>query len=223
MAELKGVLKITGKLGGLSFYKMNGKIIVRTPGGFDGEKIRKDEKYVNVRNNASEFGRCSKFGAQLRRALQPFVKDLNDPQLHGRMAKMLHDLMKMDAVSGKGERTVQLGLQHAESTKILGDFVWNLRDGKRCRYDYEKRTLFFDRIPEGSTKAEVTLRFIDPDEGQDSLGFVDVVFEVLLPCSEVFVPESGGVDEGLLKFALIRFFDGSGLLLAGKTAVVLDV
>ena len=41
-----------------------------------------------------------------------------------------------------------------------------------------------------------------------------------LPCSEVFIPESGGfgdVGKGLLKFALVRFFDGSGLLLAGKT------
>ncbi|MDQ0478273.1 hypothetical protein [Chryseobacterium sp. MDT2-18] len=224
MAELNGILKITGKLDGLSFYKMNGKIIVRTPGGFDGEKIRKDAKYVNVRNNASEFGRCSKFGGKLRGALQPFVKDLNDPILHGRMAKMLHDLVKMDTVSGKGERTVQLGLQHPESTKILSGFVWNLTDGKRCRYDYEKRTLFFDRIPERSTKAEVTLRFIHPNEGQDSLEFVDCVFEVSLPCAAFFIPEDevfGDVGEGLLKFALIRFFDGSGFLLAGKTAVEL--
>lgn len=224
MAELKGVLKITGKLGGLSFYEMNGKIIVRNPGGFDGEKIRKDEKYVNVRNNASEFGRCSKFGAKLRRALQPFVKELNDPNLHSRMAKMLHDLMKMDTISGKGERTVQLGLQHVESTKILGDFVWNLADGKRCRYDYDQRMLFFDRIPEGSAKAEVTLRFIDPDEGQDSLEFLDVVFEVSLSCCAFTLPEDerfGAVHEGVLKFALIRFVDGNGLLLAGKTAVVL--
>ncbi|MGA9211777.1 hypothetical protein [Kaistella sp.] len=55
---------------------------------------------------------------------------------------------------------------------------------------------------------------------------MDVVFEVLLPCSEVIIPEHegfGDVHEGLMKFALIRFFDGSGLLLAGKSAVVLDV
>ncbi|MDQ0477295.1 hypothetical protein [Chryseobacterium sp. MDT2-18] len=224
MAELKGVLKITGKLGGLSFYEMNGKIIARTPGGFDGKKIRKEEKYVNVRNNASEFGRCSKFGGKLRRALQPFVKDLNDPQLHGRMAKMLHDLVKMDTVSAKGERTVQLGLQHAESKKILSGFMWNLTDGKRCRYDYDQRTLFFDCIPKGSTKAEVTLRSINPDEGHDSLKYVDVVFEVSLPCASFFIPEDEvfeAVHEGVLKFALIRFFDGSGILLPGKTTVEL--
>lgn len=223
MAELIGIIKFKGKMDGLSFYKINGKIIVRKPGGFDGEKILKDEKYVNVRKNASEFGRCSKFGAKLRRALQPFVKDFRDPILHGRVAKMLHDLMKLDPVSSKGERTVQLGLQHGESGKILDGFVWNTGDGKRCRYDYEKRTLFFDRIPARSTKAVVTLRFINPDEGQDPLEFVDAVFEVSLPCSEFFIAEEEGfesVQAHYLKFALIRFYDAEGFLLRGKTAVV---
>ena len=36
MAELIGILKFKGKLNGLSFYKMNGKIIMRKSGGFDG-------------------------------------------------------------------------------------------------------------------------------------------------------------------------------------------
>ncbi|MGA9212901.1 hypothetical protein [Kaistella sp.] len=35
------------------------------------------------------------------------------------------------------------------------------------------------------------------------------------------VRDLGDVHEGLLKFALIRFFDGSGLQLAGKMAVVM--
>lgn len=224
MAELKGVLKITGKLGGLSYYEMNGKIIVRKPGGFDGDRIRKDDKYVNVRNNASEFGRCSKFGGKLRRALQPFVKDLNDPQLHGRMAKMLHGVMKLDTLSGKGDRTVQRGLQQAESRKMLGGFVWNLGDGKRCRFDDNQRRLFFDRIPKGSTIAEVTLRFINPDDGQDSLEYVESVFEVALPCDAFLIPYDEGLATGYedsLKFALIRFLDGNGRVLRGKTAVEL--
>ena len=224
MAELRGVLKITGKLGGLSFYKMNGKIITRNPGGFEGDKIRNNEKYGNVRNNASDFGRCSKFGAKLRRALQPFIKDFSDSQLHGRMAKMLYDIMKLDIQSGKGERTVQLGLQHAESTKILEEFVWNLSDGKSCRYDDDKRMIFFDRIPAGSTKAEVTLRFINPSEEQNPLKFEDAVYEVSLPSYEFVIPEDESFEAGrkdLLKFALIRFFDGSGLPLRRKTAVVL--
>jgi hypothetical protein len=44
-----------------------------------------------------------------------------------------------------------------------------------------------------------------------------------LPCCEFIIPESGDLGmltKVLLKFALIQFFDGSGLLLAGKTVVV---
>lgn len=224
MAELQGILKFTGKLDGLSFYKMGGKIIVRKPGGFDGEKIRKEEKYANVRKNASEFGRCSKFGGKLRRALQPFAKELHDPILHGRMAKMLHEIMKLDQESAKGERTVQNGLQHPESGAVLKSFLWNASDGERCRYSFAELKLLFDRLPEGSTKAEVTLRFVDPDELEHALKFADVVLQVSLPCSEFFIPEDERfetVGDGWLKFALIRFFDGDGYLMTGKTAVVL--
>ena len=224
MAELQGILKFTGKLDGLSFYKMGGKIIVRKPGGFDGEKIRKEAKYANVRQNASEFGRCSKFGGKLRRALQPFAKELHDPILHGRMAKMLHQIVKLDGESVKGERTVQRGLQHTESGTVLKSFLWNATDGERCRYSFAERKLFFDRLPEGSTKAEVTLRFVDPDELEHALKFADVVLQVSLPCSEFGIPEDERFDtvgDGWLKFALIRFFDGDGYLMTGKTAVVL--
>lgn len=223
MAELKGLLKFTGKLGGLSFYEMNGKIIVRTPGGFDGEKIRNDANYVNVRNNASEFGRCSKFGGRLRRALQPFFKDLNDPQIHGRMAKMLYQVMKNDKQSEKGHRSVLCGLREAESRTVLRGFVWNLREGNCCRYDFRKRMLYFDRIPAGSTKAVVTLRFIRPDEEEGSLDYLETVFEVVLPCADFSIPEHNcfaDVEEGMLKFALIRFYGAKGELLSGRTAVV---
>lgn len=195
---------------------------MRKPGGFDGEKIRTEANYLNVRKNASEFGCCSKFGGKLRRALQPFVKELNDPVLHGRMAKMLHEIMKLDLESPKGERTVGKGLQHAESRKILQNFVWNPADGKRCRYSFDERRLFFDRLPVGSTKAAVTLRFIRPEETQESLHFVDVDLEVHLPCSEYRIPEDErfeAVGEGNLKFALIRFFDKNGFVLSGKTSV----
>ena len=224
MAKLQGLIKFIGNLDGLSFYKMNGEIIMRQPGGFDGGRIRKEAQYANVRKNASEFGRCSKFGGKLRRALQPFAKELHDPILHGRMAKMLHCIMKLDEESVKGERSVTKGLQHPESGTVLKSFLWNATDGERCRYSFAERRLFFDRLPEGSTKAEVTLRFVNPDEVEDDLKFVDVVLEVALPCWELVIPEDERfttLEEGCLAFALLRFFDGDGRLMAGKTAVVL--
>ncbi|WP_304343580.1 hypothetical protein, partial [Chryseobacterium koreense] len=130
----------------------------------------------------------------------------------------------LDGESVKGERTVQRGLQQPESTKILKNFIWNPADGKRCRYSFAERRLYFYRLPEGSTKVEVTLRFVDPDEVEHALKFMDVVLEVTLPCSEFVIPEDERfetVGDGWLKFALIRFFDGDGYLMTGKTAVVL--
>lgn len=224
MAELQGLIKFIGNLDGFSFYKMNGKIIMRRPGGFDGGRIRKEAQYARVRENASEFGRCSKFGGKLRRALQPFVKELHDPILHGRMAKMLHCIMKLDEESVKGERSVTKGLQHPESGTVLRSFLWNATDGERCRYSFAERRLFFDHLPEGGAKAEVTLRFVDPDEAEHDLKFVDMVLEVAMPCWELVIPEDerfASLEEDWLAFALVRFFDGDGRLMAGKTAVVL--
>lgn len=40
MGKLKGIIQLTGKFDGLSFYEMNGKIVVRKTGGFDGDKIK---------------------------------------------------------------------------------------------------------------------------------------------------------------------------------------
>jgi hypothetical protein len=39
--RLKGIVQFTGSFNGLSFYELNGKIVVRKTGGFDGGKIKK--------------------------------------------------------------------------------------------------------------------------------------------------------------------------------------
>ena len=71
MGKLKGIIQFTGQLDGLSFYEMNGKIIVRKTGGFDGEKIKNDTNYVRVRENSSEFAHCAEMGKYFRNSLQP--------------------------------------------------------------------------------------------------------------------------------------------------------
>ena len=62
MGKLKGIIQLTGKFDGLSFYEMNGKIVVRKTGGFDGEKIKNNANYARVRENSSEFAHCAKVG-----------------------------------------------------------------------------------------------------------------------------------------------------------------
>jgi len=40
MGILKGIVQFTGSFNGLSFYELNGRIVVRKTGGFNGKAIK---------------------------------------------------------------------------------------------------------------------------------------------------------------------------------------
>jgi hypothetical protein len=60
MGQQKGLVKLEGKIGDLSFYRSGGKDLVRLPGGADKAKIMSDPKFARVRENMSEFAGCAK-------------------------------------------------------------------------------------------------------------------------------------------------------------------
>jgi hypothetical protein len=125
MGKLKGILKITGQFDGLSFYEVNGKIVVRKTGGFDGKAIKTKASYVRTRENASEFGMVVQTGMKMRLALRPFLKKIHSPYLHNHVVKKLHAIMGCDILSERGKRTVGLGLQTEEGRKLLSGFEFN--------------------------------------------------------------------------------------------------
>ena len=60
MAKQKGILPFVGTLGGLNFYYLHGKPIVRQAGGgFNAKDIKNKPSMRRVRENSSEFGHCS--------------------------------------------------------------------------------------------------------------------------------------------------------------------
>lgn len=79
MGKLKGIVQFTGSFNGLSFYELNGKIVVRKTGGFDGEKIKKNANYARVRENSSEFAHCAKAGKYFRSAIAACLLPLRIP------------------------------------------------------------------------------------------------------------------------------------------------
>jgi hypothetical protein len=125
MGKLEGVIQFTGSFDGLSFYKMNGKIVVRKTGGFKGAAIKKDANYVRTRENASQFGYCSRIGKALRISLQPFIQKISTPYLHNHVVKLLNDIVKLDGVSARGAKTVLLGLTSNEGKALLVGFDFN--------------------------------------------------------------------------------------------------
>ena len=125
MGKLKGIIQFTGQLDGLSFYEMNGKIIVRKTGGFDGEKIKNDTNYVRVRENSSEFAHCAEMGKYFRNSLQPYLKQLHIPYVHNRVLGLFQELSRLDLVSARGKRSVINGLQSVEAKEVIERFEFN--------------------------------------------------------------------------------------------------
>ena len=125
MGKLDGIIRFTGSFDGLSFYKLRGKIVVRRTGGFKGAAIKTQANYARTRENASQFGYCSRVGKVLRMALFPFVAQIRTPYLHNHVVSLFQQILKFDSVSLRGAKTLPLGLATDEGRALLRGFEFN--------------------------------------------------------------------------------------------------
>ena len=56
MSKQKGIIKLVGNIGGMSFYTSNGEYLARTAGGPTKERIATGSNFVRTRENNAEFG-----------------------------------------------------------------------------------------------------------------------------------------------------------------------
>ncbi|MCP1299072.1 hypothetical protein NK356_07845 [Chryseobacterium sp. S0630] len=122
MATYESVIKITGAVGDLVFYTLNGKNVVRKKSGFNKAAFKKNPSYEKVRQNSSEFGHCSKMGKMIRKSLEIYIKEAGDPLLYQKFAKVMTTIKDLDTISERGKRTVENGLKTEEGRKLLRGF-----------------------------------------------------------------------------------------------------
>ncbi len=122
MATYKSLIEITGKVGDLVFYTLNGKPVVRRKSGFSKEGFENNPNYKKVKENSTEFGHCSKSGKLLRTTIEKFTGDFEDKYLYQKFAKVMTQIKDFDLQSPKGKRRIEIGLQNAEAMKVLTDF-----------------------------------------------------------------------------------------------------
>ena len=139
MAEQKGIIKLKGTIGDLSFYKSRDGYLAREKGGVDGERIKNDPAFQRTRENGSEFGRAGKAGQILRNAFRLLIQNASDSKVTSRLTKEIHKVIKTDTVNTRGERTVTNG-----DLSLLEGFDFNIQ-GKLTTTLYAQYDTVMDR------------------------------------------------------------------------------
>ncbi len=139
MARQKGIIKLKGTIGDLSFYKSKDGYLAREKGGVDGDRIKNDPNFQRTRENGSEFGRAGRSGRILRNALRLMLQNASDAKVTSRLTKELLSVIQSDPVNVRGERNLAEG----DLSRLLG-FDFNI-NGKLNATLYAPFTAVIDR------------------------------------------------------------------------------
>lgn len=123
MARQKGIIKLKGTLGGITFYKtsLDGHL-AREKGGIEASRIANDPAFQRTRENGAEFGRAGKAGKVLRTAIRPLLLNSADSRMASRLTQQMVKVIQADMVSERGLRNVIDG-----EAELLQGFEFNIR------------------------------------------------------------------------------------------------
>jgi len=140
MARQKGIIKLKGTIGDITFYKTQDGHLAREKGGIDANRIASDPAFQRTRENGSEFGRAGKAGKILRVALRALLLNSADGRMVSRLTQRMVKVIQADMVSERGLRNVIDG----EAELLLG-FEFNIR-GKLGTSLFAPYTSAIDRV-----------------------------------------------------------------------------
>ncbi len=106
MAKQKGIMKLEGTIGDITFYKSQDGYLARGKGGVDGSRIANDPKFQRTRENGSEFGNAGKAGKVLRDALRALLQNASDNRMVSRLTQKMVEVIQADLTSVRGQRNV---------------------------------------------------------------------------------------------------------------------
>lgn len=127
MARQKGIIKLKGKIGDISFYKTQDGHLAREKGGVDAERIANDPAFVRTRENGAEFGSSAVAGKNLRTALFAMLQTASDNRVVSRLTKLMTSIKNLDGTSVRGERNVGVAIALPAAKLMLKNFNFNKR------------------------------------------------------------------------------------------------
>ncbi len=148
MAQQKGIIKLDGTIGGITFYKSQDGYLAREKGGVSGDRIANDPNFQRTRENGAEFGRAGKAGKLLRTSLRALLQNAADSRVVSRLTTEFVKVIQADATNPRGQRNVIDG-----EAEMLQGFEFNI-NGKLGATLYAPYTGTIDR-PTGALTVAV--------------------------------------------------------------------
>ena len=121
MARQKGIIKLKGTIGDITFYKTKDGHLAREKGGIDASRIANDPAFQRTRENGSEFGRAGKAGKVLRTAMRQVLINSADGRMVSRLTQAMTKVIQADATNPRGLRNVIDG-----EAELLAGFEFNI-------------------------------------------------------------------------------------------------
>jgi hypothetical protein len=140
MAKQKGIIKLEGTIGDITFYKSQDGFLAKGKGGIPADRIANDPNFVRTRENGAEFGNAGKAGKTLRTALRGLLQNASDNRMVGRLASKMVKVIQADATNPRGLRNVIDG-----EAELLEGFDFN-KNGKLGRTIYAPFTAVINRV-----------------------------------------------------------------------------
>lgn len=77
MAKQSGVIKITGTIGNITFYKMNGEYYARSKSSLSGKRVKKDPNYERFRTYSGRMACASQTAGSIYRSLRKAEREVS--------------------------------------------------------------------------------------------------------------------------------------------------
>lgn len=140
MARQRGVIKLDGTIGDITFYKSKDGFLAREKGGVSSDRIANDPAFQRTRENGAEFGRAGKAGKMLRNAIRNLLQNASDSKMVSRLTTEMVRVIQEDTTNPRGLRNVIDG-----EAELLQGFDFNI-NGKLGTTLYAPYTSTIDRV-----------------------------------------------------------------------------
>jgi hypothetical protein len=114
MPQQIGLIKLKGKIDGISFYESGGNLLARMAKGPSKNRIMHDPAFARTRQNNSEFAGSAKVAKAFRYAFH-LVKNVSDPYISSRLTGIFKRI-NISGKGSKGKRSIDLSRHREQLT-----------------------------------------------------------------------------------------------------------